>query len=39
MNENEPKVYIAPAIVLEMELETRAGSSVVPNLDEVFEDD
>ncbi|RCK73167.1 MAG: hypothetical protein ANABAC_0054 [Anaerolineae bacterium] len=39
MNKAEQKVYTAPAIVLEMELETQAGSSLVPNLDEFFEED
>ncbi|GAB4478696.1 MAG: hypothetical protein Kow0088_18810 [Anaerolineales bacterium] len=39
MNEQERKDYLTPAIVLEMELETRAGSSLVPNLDEFFEEE
>lgn len=37
MNEQERKDYCAPAILLEMELETRAGSSLVPSLDEFFD--
>jgi len=37
MNEQERKDYFAPAIVLEMELETRAGSSLVPSLDELID--
>ena len=37
MNEQERNVYRAPTIVLEMELETRAGSSLVPSLDEFFD--
>lgn len=37
MNEQERKDYFVPAIVLEMELETRAGSSLVPSLDEFFD--
>jgi len=39
MNEKTKKEYLAPAIVLEMELETRAGSSLVPSLDEIFEEE
>jgi hypothetical protein len=38
MNTQEQKVYFAPAIVLEMELETRAGSSLVPSSDEFFDE-
>ena len=37
MNEQERKDYFAPTIVLEMELETRAGSSISSTLDEFFE--
>ncbi len=39
MNEQERKAYHTPAIVLEMELETRAGSSLGPSLDEYFEEE
>ncbi len=39
MNESERKEYAAPAIVLEMELETRAGSSIGPSLDELLEEE
>jgi len=39
MNDQKQKVYFAPAIVLEMELETRAGSSISSTLDEFFEGD
>lgn len=38
MNAQEKKDYSAPAIVLEMELETRAGSSLGEVLDEMFEE-
>lgn len=38
MEEQEKKAYIAPAIVIEMELETRAGSPVGEILDELLED-
>lgn len=37
MNDQERKAYCAPAIVLEMELETRTGSPLMLNLDEFFE--
>jgi len=37
MNEQERKDYFAPAIVLDMELETRAGSSLSLELDEFFD--
>ena len=37
MNEQERNVYRAPTIVLEMELETRAGSSVSFELDDYFD--
>lgn len=39
MNEQERKDYCAPAIVLEMELETRAGSPTIigSSLDEFFD--
>lgn len=37
MNEQERKDYCAPAILLEMELETRAGSSLGSGLDEFFD--
>ncbi|RCK76449.1 MAG: hypothetical protein ANABAC_0600 [Anaerolineae bacterium] len=39
MNEQEQKEYHAPAIVLEMELEARAGSSLTEGLDELFDDE
>lgn len=39
MNGQEQKVYIAPTIVLEMELETRAGSSLGEVLEELFEEE
>lgn len=38
MEEQGKKDYIAPAIVLEMELETRAGSSLGGVLDELLEE-
>lgn len=38
MNENELKTYLAPAILLEMDLETRAGSSLGEVIDEYFEE-
>ncbi len=38
MNEHKPKEYTAPAIVLEMELEVRAGSSLSEALDELLEE-
>lgn len=39
MNEHKQSGYQAPAIVLEMDLETRAGSSLVPSFDEFFEEE
>ncbi len=39
MNETERKAYHAPAIVLEMELETRAGSSLGQIFDELIEEE
>lgn len=38
MNEQEKKAYKAPTIVLEMELETRAGSSLGEVIDELLEE-
>lgn len=38
MNEHEQKEYLAPAIVLEIELETRAGSSLAPSVEELLEE-
>jgi hypothetical protein len=38
MNEQNQKEYLAPAIVLEMDLETRAGSSVGEVLNELLEE-
>jgi hypothetical protein len=38
MNEQTQKEYFAPAIVLEMELETRAGSSLGEVFDELLEE-
>jgi hypothetical protein len=39
MNESERKDYLPPAILLEMELETRAGSSLGEVFDELLEDE
>ncbi len=39
MNEQQPKVYSTPAIVLEIELETRAGSSLGQIFDELIEEE
>jgi hypothetical protein len=38
MNEQNQKEYLAPAIVLEMDLETRAGSSLGEVLNELLEE-
>lgn len=38
MNEQEQNEYFAPMIVLEMELETRAGSSLGEIIDEFLEE-
>jgi hypothetical protein len=37
MDEQTQKTYSAPAIVLEMDLETRAGSSLIPGVDELLD--
>lgn len=39
MNESVDKTYQPPAIILEMELETRAGSSLGEVLDELLEEE
>jgi hypothetical protein len=39
MYEREQKVYITPAIVLELELETRAGSSLGEVFEELFSEE
>lgn len=38
MNEQNYKEYLAPAIVLEMELETQAGSSLGEVFDKLLEE-
>ncbi len=38
MNQTEPREYLPPAILLEMELETQAGSSLTPSIDELLEE-
>jgi len=38
MNESDRKEYTPPEILLEIEMETRAGSSLAPQFEEWFEE-